>query len=89
MEHDEQFREFIEAICQEVSYQVGDLIMRYPRPLQTIVLAALSRCVDSDVACLTESTRELYDAIRKKIVITTLPTALDPRKIGTEGEEGE
>lgn len=89
MEHDEQFREFIEAICQDVSYQVGDLIMRYPGPLQTIVLAVLSCCVDSEVARMTESTRALYDTIRKKTVITTLPTALDPRRIGTEGEEGE
>ena len=82
MEHDEQFNTYLTDICQEVSYAIGDLVMSYPGPLQTIVLAVISCCVESEVTNMTESARELYDTIRNRTVITTLPATLDPRRIG-------
>ena len=63
----------MEQVAQSVSYKFGDLILSYPVFMRPLVMAVVS-----------EEERELFEKVKNKMVVTTLPAVLDPRKHGPE-----
>ena len=74
-----------EALMQDVSYQLGDVINQYPSALQPYVVAVLRSIHDALLATFSEEDRKAYEHLVSKTVMMTLPASMDPRK---EGEKG-
>lgn len=74
----------VEALMQDISYQLGDVINQYPSALQPYVVAVLRSIHDALLSTFSEEDRKVYDHVVSKTVLMTLPKSMDPRK---EGEE--
>ena len=77
----------IEEIAQDASYKFGDLVMSYPAPFRTLVLAVVQSCITANMATASETEKQIFETVCKKSTITMLPVALDPRKFGGEKNE--
>ena len=79
-------QEMMEALCnkvsQEVSYKLSDMVLSYPRFLRPLVLATVQACLNAQMGTMPEKDRQLYDAALHKMVVATIPQAMDPRRGG-------
>lgn len=72
----------VEALMQDISYQLGDVINRYPAALQPYVVAVLRSVHDALLATFSEDDLKLYEHLIERTVMMTLPKSMDPRKEG-------
>lgn len=71
-----------QALMQDVSFQLGDVINQYSAGLQPFVMAVLRSILEAVTASFSEEDRKLYDHLVGRTVMMTLPKSLDPRKEG-------
>ena len=74
----------VEALMQDISYQLGDVINQYPSALLPYVVAVLRSVHDALLATFSEEDRKVYERLVSKTVMMTLPASMDPRKEGGE-----
>lgn len=74
----------MEQFAQGVSYKFGDLILSYPVFARPLVMAVVQSCITANLAAVSEEERELFEKVKNRMVVTTLPAVLDPRKHGPE-----
>ena len=74
-----------EAIMQDASFKLGDVINSYPPAVHVLVLVIMQRMVDTIKLLIPESDRELFDHQLSNTNVITAPTALDPRKREGDG----
>lgn len=75
-------RALAEALMQDVSYQLGDVIGRYPAALRPYVMTVLRSILEAVTASFSEEDRKLYDNLVERTVMIKLPASMDPRKEG-------
>lgn len=73
-----------QALMQEVSFQLGDVINQYSAGLQPFVMAVLRSILEAVTASFSEEDRKLYDHLVGRTVMMTLPKSMDPREEGGE-----
>lgn len=73
-----------QALMQDVSYQLGDVINRYPAELRPYVMTVLRSILAAELAMFSEEELELYEHLVERTVMMTLPKSMDPRKKGGE-----
>ena len=73
-----------EALMQDISYQLGDVINQYPAGLQPYVMAVLRSILAAVLASFSEEDLKLYEHLVERTVMMTLPKSMDPRKEGGE-----
>lgn len=71
-----------QALMQDVSFQLGDVINQYSAGLQPFVMAVLRSILEAVTASFSEEDRKLYDHLVGRTVMTLLPKSMDPRKEG-------
>ena len=71
-----------EALMQDISYQLGDVINQYPAALQPYVMAVLRSILAAVLATFSEEDLKLYEHLVERTVMMTLPKSMDPRKEG-------
>ena len=71
-----------QALMQDVSFQLGDVINQYSAELQPFVMAVLRSILEAVTASFSEEDRKLYDHLVGRTVMMTLPKSMDPRKEG-------
>lgn len=82
---DETAKKLKEAIMQDASYKLGDVLNGYPPEFRVLVLVVMQRLVDTIMPLMSESDRDLFDRLLRHTHVIAAPTALDPRK--REAEE--
>ena len=82
MLNDKMVEEIITKLSQDVSYKLSDLILSYPEPLRAVAMATVTACISSNLPTMPKAERELYETVLGKMVVATIPPALDPRKWG-------
>ena len=82
MLNDKMVEEIITKLSQDVSYKLSDLILSYPEPLRAVAMATVTACISSNLPTMPKAERELYETVLSKMVVATIPLALDPRKWG-------
>jgi len=82
MSSDKMVEEIISKLSQDVSYKLSDLILSYPEPLRAVAMATVTACISSNLPTMPKAERELYETALSKMVVATIPPALDPRKWG-------
>lgn len=73
-----------QALMQEVSFQLGDVINQYSAGLQPFVMAVLRSILEAVTASFSEEDRKLYDHLVGRTVMMTLSRSMDPREEGGE-----
>lgn len=82
MFEDKEFEAFVNALSQDVSFKLGDMILSYPPILRPLVLATVQACLNAQMGSMPDKDRELYEASLSKMTVVTIPQSMDPRKKG-------
>lgn len=69
-----------EAIMQEASYKLGDVLNGFPAGTQVLVLVVMQRLVDLIKPMLSETDQELFGLLLSHVNVIAAPASLDPRK---------
>lgn len=84
---DKTLQLIINRFAQDVSYKFSDLVLSYPPATRAVVLAVAQSCITADLGSLPKSEKELFEIAKNKMIITTIPPQLDPRKYGGVKDE--
>lgn len=74
-----------EAIMQEASYKLGDVLNGFPPGTQVFVLVVMQRLVDLIKPMLSEKDQELFGHLYRHTSVVAAPASLDPRKQEEDG----
>lgn len=85
MDEKEMIREAekrIQKLAQKASYQIGDLVNRWPSNTRPICLAVMQSVLNGLVPLMDEADRKLFNQLVAHTEVTMLPAAFDPRRSG-------
>ena len=72
--------QFAQEVLQKFSYELGDIMNKYPPLLHVFCVAVMKSTAAALEAQLDETDRKLLEILIKRTTAVLLPTSLDPRR---------